>query len=203
MSNIYFTSDNHFGHAKVIEYCNRPFKSVDEMNEALIKNWNKVVKPDDFVFVVGDFMMYMKKPELKILLARLNGKKTLVKGNHDSFSETEWLSIGFSSVCRSMTFKIANEIVNISHYPYKKPWYNEMFYKYAYKLFPKSFYRPRVFADQLKDDGRFLLHGHTHSDKITNGRMIHVGVDAHNFRPIPLQKIADIITSIKREENGN
>lgn len=55
MSKVYFIADLHFGHANIIEYCNRPFQSVEEMNEFMIQQWNKKVKKDDKVFVLGDF----------------------------------------------------------------------------------------------------------------------------------------------------
>ncbi len=55
MSNIWFTSDTHFGHANIIRFCDRPFKDIQEMNERLIANWNAVVRPGDSVYHMGDF----------------------------------------------------------------------------------------------------------------------------------------------------
>ena len=52
--NTFFTSDTHFGHNNIIEYCKRPYTSVEEMDAALEKNWNEVVKPDDLVYHLGD-----------------------------------------------------------------------------------------------------------------------------------------------------
>ena len=52
---IRFTSDTHFGHNNIIKFCKRPWKTTEEMNEALIERWNSVVKPDDIVFHLGDF----------------------------------------------------------------------------------------------------------------------------------------------------
>src|SRR5271166_5248346 len=78
---IWFTSDHHFGHKNIITYCNRPFDSVDEMNEALVVAWNNLVKLDDTVYYVGDFSL---KPALMEQFApRLHGKKILIAGNHD------------------------------------------------------------------------------------------------------------------------
>ena len=195
-SRIFFTSDLHFGHLNVINYCNRPFKSVQEMDETLIKNWNKVVSPVDKVYVLGDFFMYHKKDTLRNILAQLNGTKILIKGNHD-MSDREMESIGFSAVFRNAVMVIAGEQVNLSHYPYKKPKHKELYWTYLHKLFPKRFYKPRVFSDQLRDDGKFLLHGHTHSKNKVFKKQIHVGVDAWDFKPIPLGTIADMIGKIK------
>ena len=52
---VFFTSDTHFNHANIIKFCERPFGSIEEMNEALIANWNRVVGKDDIVFHLGDF----------------------------------------------------------------------------------------------------------------------------------------------------
>ena len=54
---IYFTADLHFYHENVISHASRPFSSVEEMNEALIRNWNKIVKPTDEIYILGDFTM--------------------------------------------------------------------------------------------------------------------------------------------------
>lgn len=81
----WFTSDTHFGHANIIEYCNRPFKDVDDMENKIVKNWNKVVKPEDVVFHLGDFIFRGKPSEIK---KKLNGKIILIKGNHDSHNDS-------------------------------------------------------------------------------------------------------------------
>ena len=54
-SNVYFTSDTHFQHGNIIKFCNRPYSNVEEMNNAIIENWNSVVGPNDIVFHLGDF----------------------------------------------------------------------------------------------------------------------------------------------------
>lgn len=79
MKNIWFTSDTHAGHANIIRYCNRPFASVEEMDAALIERWNSVVKPDDYVYHLGDVYFGSGHEILK----NLNGRKRLVLGNHD------------------------------------------------------------------------------------------------------------------------
>ena len=72
-----------------------------------------------------------------------------------------------------------------------------MFFSIMHKLIPRKFYKPRKFVFQKEDDGNFLIHGHTHSKRRVNGRQIHVGVDAWGYEPVPVGKIAEIITQIK------
>ena len=80
--NTFFTADTHFGHKNIIKYCNRPFASLDEMNETLIENWNKVVSLEDTVYILGDFA-YCSKTSVEDFLKRLNGEKHLISGNHE------------------------------------------------------------------------------------------------------------------------
>ena len=85
--NIFFISDTHFGHANMITFLNydgtrmRPFDSVEECDELMIENWNKVVKPTDRIYHLGD-VVYKCKNRDEIMQA-LNGHKILIKGNHD------------------------------------------------------------------------------------------------------------------------
>ena len=88
----WLTSDTHYGHANIIKYCNRPFKDVEEMNEAQIKNHNARVKPDDVVYFLGDFCFRNslggKAGEGAVdkyltYLNRLNGRYVFIRGNHD------------------------------------------------------------------------------------------------------------------------
>ncbi|MEH2560805.1 metallophosphoesterase [Bradyrhizobium sp. AZCC 2289] len=77
--NIWFTSDHHFGHKRIIELAQRPFTSVEEMDEMMIWYWNDRVKPGDMVYHVGDFAFADHDPYLD----RLNGVKRLILGNRD------------------------------------------------------------------------------------------------------------------------
>lgn len=84
LKNTWLTSDTHFFHENILKYCNRPFGSVEEMNEALVKNWNSVVKPDDHVYHLGDFCFgNVEKWNWCLEPGRLNGHIHLILGNHD------------------------------------------------------------------------------------------------------------------------
>lgn len=94
MSNIFLTSDTHFGHVGVTKFLApngvdklRPWDTIEEMDEALIENWNKVVRPQDKVYHLGDVVINRRALPT---LARLNGTKILIKGNHDVFRLEEY-----------------------------------------------------------------------------------------------------------------
>lgn len=80
----YYTSDIHFGHNKIINFEKRPFKSVEEMDNTIINNWNNKIKPTDEVYILGDFTFY-KGEKTNEILRQLNGSKYLIIGNHDCY----------------------------------------------------------------------------------------------------------------------
>ena len=80
---VFFTRDLHFGHANAIKFDNRPFTSVEEMDEELIRRWNNKVASGDLVYVLGDIIWKPQTEEAVEILKRLNGQKILIKGNHD------------------------------------------------------------------------------------------------------------------------
>ena len=82
---IFFTSDLHFGHENVIRFDNRPFDTVEEMDEEMIKRWNTKVGKGDIVYVLGDFIWKAATNEAVSIIRRLNGQIILIKGNHDRF----------------------------------------------------------------------------------------------------------------------
>jgi calcineurin-like phosphoesterase family protein len=79
---IWFTSDTHFNHFRIIEYTNRPFSSAEEMTETLIRNWNACVKPDDTIYHLGD-VGFGQVNHVVNVMRRLAGHKFLIIGNHD------------------------------------------------------------------------------------------------------------------------
>lgn len=104
MPQAFFAADTHFGHRGVCKFLKddgsklRPWDTIEEMDEALVENWNKVVKPDDKVYVAGDVVINRRALPI---LARLNGKKHLCKGNHDVFRIGEYLEYFYEvSACR-------------------------------------------------------------------------------------------------------
>ena len=169
---IYFTSDLHFYHDKIIRHCNRPFKDAQEMNEKIIKNWNSVVSPDDEVYILGD--VTMKGPEQAFeIMCRLSGVKYLIKGNHDYFVDNEgWEP--YSWVFRWV--KDYHELI----------WNNQKFVLFHYPLVE--------WADYFK--GAIHLHGHQHNKAAYNLqqqqagiRRYDAGVDANCFKPVSIEQV--------------
>lgn len=88
-------SDTHFGHQNILKFTRadgsalRPFASIEEHDETLIANWNAVVKPHHVVYHLGDVVINRKA--LDRCMSRLNGKKRLIRGNHDIFKTKEYM----------------------------------------------------------------------------------------------------------------
>lgn len=118
MSNIYVISDLHLNHTNIIKYCNRPYATVEEMNEALINNWNSVVKEDDYVYCLGDFCLGGVEI-VKDLCSKLNGHKILVKGNHDHCTNKVYKEAGFEQVAQEnliVRFDHLDKTIHFSHH---------------------------------------------------------------------------------------
>lgn len=96
----YFISDLHFGHKNIIEYEKRPFRSIEHMNDELVKRWNKVVTNEDTVFCLGD-VSFCGAELTRNYVSALNGKKILIMGNHDRIRRPAWwIEKGFQEVYR-------------------------------------------------------------------------------------------------------
>ena len=115
MSKRWIIADPHFGHKSIIEYENRPFNSVEEMDKVMLTNWNKTIDKNDKVFLLGDFA-FANSEETKQYINSLNGYKILVLGNHDlGHSVAWWLKAGFNEV--SAYPIIVDEWYMFSHEP--------------------------------------------------------------------------------------
>ena len=126
--NVWFTSDTHFGHRRIIQYCNRPWSSgkdangetivTDEdvlaMDNELVKRWNSVVGKNDIVWHLGDFALGGKETAERVF-PQLNGKINLVMGNHDHWKINWYYNLGFHRVYDRKI--IINDFVVLSHAP--------------------------------------------------------------------------------------
>ena len=181
--NIWFTSDTHFGHRNIIDFCKRPWQSTEEMDESLIANWNSVVSADDIVFHLGDFAFAPNWRWIE-LYGRLNGKIYLILGNHDI---TRWpgnsiMNI-FDRVENQMKLKIDDKYkVYLNHFPF-------LCYDGTYRN---------------PEDCTIQLHGHVHQHLGCIGKdtarleyrfpyQYDVGVDNNNYRPVSWKEVLEYL----------
>lgn len=200
---MFFTADLHFGHARIIELCSRPFASTDEMDEALIANWNAVVTdPDDLVWVLGDYTLGNRQRALGYL-EQLNGRKNLVIGNHDAcdlMSTDGWKKVaeyqaaGFGAVLPWARIKlppraegVAGRKVLLSHFPYDGD----------------SHGADRHTQARLRDLGDVVVHGHVHDEfrvrrsAVGGGVQVNVGVDRWGYAPVPASTLSQLIEDVE------
>lgn len=179
-----FTSDTHYGHAAVLGFCSRPFADVDAMNEALIANYNAVVPEGAVVVWAGDAFLRTSVEDAAAILARLNGMKLLVRGNHDgTFSKCT--RMGFSIVTDELQLRMGGRQVRVSHFPYAGSPYHDGTPDHRFLS-----RRPE------RRKGEALLHGHTHRPERQRDNMIHVGVDAWDYRPALWDEVEALVASI-------
>jgi len=115
MGKNFYISDTHFSHEIIIKFDGRPFENAEEMNEILVSNWNSVVEKDDVVYLLGDFMWRFRDEDF-YFAKRLNGRKRLIKGNHDRTHNKNFKRL-FEDISYYDKIKDGNETVILSHYP--------------------------------------------------------------------------------------
>jgi calcineurin-like phosphoesterase family protein len=156
---IWFTSDHHFGHERIIELAKRPFASVEGMDEHMIARWNDRVKPGDTVYHVGDFAFTDHDPYLR----RLNGQKFLVPGNHDHSNRVK-KAAGWVKAEKIMDVTLPDgTMVILCHY--------------AMRVWSRSHY------------GAIHLYGHSHGNLPGDSQSCDVGVDCWGFAPVSIDEI--------------
>lgn len=183
--NVWLTSDTHFHHQNIIEYCDRPFPDLEAMHHDIVYDWNAVVNPEDHVYHLGDFSLG-NKDEIREMERKLAGKKMLVLGNHDYESKEFYESIFELGVCRYHEFNAGayfeehNDVqLCLSHYP--------------------------MLSWNKKYHGSVQVHGHTHdsggversspdgerSINYNEPRRFDVGVDGNTWLPVSLLQLIE------------
>ena len=178
---LYFTSDLHLGHANAIKHSNRPFETLEEMDETLIQNINNTVRVNDTLWILGDFTHRVKKPQAIEYRKKINCRYVyLITGNHDKNFTTE------DGVFRAV--KSYDEI-KTDYGPF-------ILFHYPIEHWNKEHY------------GSIHLHGHIHADqsynitnrdmaisyptgKVFSNRKYDVGVDANDYKPVSIEEIAE------------
>lgn len=180
-SKVWFTSDTHFGHERVIRFCNRPWDTIEEMNRGLIENWNSCVQPDDTVFHLGDFC-WGGSSEWTSILSQLNGHIHLILGNHDIKNIRQGYMKYFESVSFQSQILVEDQSIYLNHYPFL------------------------TYGGIYRDQPVWQLFGHIHSKQGKSGKdtmrakhlletQYDVGVDNNNYKPVNFNQVKEIITS--------
>ena len=176
---IYFTADMHFGHRAIISMQNRPFGSVEEMDRVLLQNYNSVVRKEDTVYILGDICHHMSIEEADSLIKKLNGKKYLIKGNHDKNYDPRL----FTDIQDFLKISVDGNHFSLMHYPMLS--------------WPK------------KGSGGYQLHGHIHArmdyneaNRSEGQRRYDVGVDANNFFPVSSKQIVEFFEECRERDDS-
>lgn len=169
---IFYTADLHLSHEAIIRYCNRPFETVEEMNETIVRNWNAVVRKPDDVYIIGDVLFKLKESS-PLYLDRLNGIKHLIRGNHDVQNlKKERFAEQFASIDDYLVIRDQQRKVVLFHYP--------------------------IVEWEGYFDGAYHMYGHIHnSDNKANQIMkdipnaFNAGLDLNDFTPQPLSQLIE------------
>lgn len=166
----FVVSDHHFNHENIIEYCNRPFDSVDEMNQHMIERWNSVVSEDDVIIHIGDVAFTGGGSDSPSeILENLNGQKMVIAGNHD-------------------------ESINPDEFPY--PVVESTVIQYhGYRFW--CTHRPEDVPDEWTE---WLIHGHVHNDQPFieyQNNKINVSVERTKYTPLPLSQLVKGLKSMR------
>ena len=201
----FYTADHHFGHANILKYedatrrkiSGERFHSVNEMDAFLIEQWNAAVSPTDTVYHLGD--LSFNYPLIEAILPRLNGKITLIVGNHDPMfkqmsgtpeqranARYRALEVGFADLFMEHVITIPGiGLTRLSHFPYTPPPDVPTHGQRYLHL------RPTPSGEAV------LLHGHVHSQwlyKQDSGKppMINMGVEIWGMRPVAEETLVNI-----------
>jgi calcineurin-like phosphoesterase family protein len=170
---VFFTSDTHFGHKNVLKFeredgspLREEFANIEEMNEELIKRHNAIVGVNDRVYHLGDVVFGKKNMPL---LSRLNGKLTLIAGNHDHYDRGLASYVHyFDEILASKNITVGNNDRGImTHIP--------------------------VHESQLDTRFTFNLHGHLHDIELDDSRYLNMGVECWNYEPVNLTVVKETL----------
>lgn len=169
MAEKWFISDTHFFHANIIQYCGRPFKDAQFMNEYMIDGWNSTVMPQDKIYHLGDVACGFGGDDKKLgqLLSRLTGHKRLIHGNHDNV--------------KSVSIQ--------KHFEKIELWYGRKEWGFTCSHIPLPLNHLR--------DGSFNVHGHIHNNIEDDPHYINVCVEHTSYLPIHIDEILKRIKAVK------
>ncbi|MDQ0474562.1 hypothetical protein [Labrys wisconsinensis] len=162
---IFFTSDTHFQHARIIPFSRRPFASADEMDDVLVRNWRERITDDDVVYHLGD-VTWKWNARIRAMLDGLPGVKHLIVGNHDHSNTrgaAAWASVQSYAELAVDVPEGGRRLIVLCHYPFA------------------------VWRDS--HHGSINLHGHVHGRFQPTAQQMDVGVDCTDYAPITLPEV--------------
>lgn len=175
MPNVWVLSDHHFSHKNIIKFENRPFETVDQMNEFMIQAHNDIVDPDDTVYFLGDVSFNQKLAANQV--NSLNGKKVLITGNHDDLRNTAFVN-AFNEVHSYLKRKMFGHEVVMFHYPIAE--WDKMHF------------------------GSIHLHGHVHGkDMGIDGRIYDVWAGGNNYAPYNMEELLSKVAEKEVRAHGH
>jgi calcineurin-like phosphoesterase family protein len=176
---IWFTADTHFGHANIIKYCSRPFHSAEEMNQTLIQNINDCVHSSDTLFHLGDWSFGHEKitQSAEKYIKQIHCKNIIIiHGNHDPHYANGLPRKEFAQLFAGcyQNFRLQCDM--------GPGILGEIFmFHYACRVWDKSHH------------GSIHLFGHSHGTLSPWPNAFDVGVDKHNYKPVSLPQVADLV----------
>ena len=184
---IYFTSDHHFSHANIIKYTNRPFSNPDQMDEVMIARWNETVKPKDIVYHLGDFTLGNQALAMWLFRRLYGNIKVLRYGWHHDRRWIKRIKIGTTWSSMTGTVTVLPPMVVLESKKYSKT---------EHPLAIVLCHYPLAIWDR-RHYGAIHLHGHSHGRHNGIGRIMDVGVDSNDFRPVSLEKVMEKLLPIR------
>lgn len=164
----YFSSDWHLGHENVIKFDNRPFSSVQEMNETIIRNVMSQLKPKDNLYYLGDFALcrdFRKAEGWMDTLASSGANLFFIKGNHDKNDTIKLYGRYGEYLGEQRKVEVEGQEIVLNHY--------------AMKVWDKSHY------------GTWHLYGHSHHSlpDDPNSRSLDCGINGWDYRLTTMEQI--------------
>ena len=172
---IFFTADLHLGHSNIIKYCNRPFASVEEMDQTIIDRWNARVRPNDVLYCLGDWCLWRGSKPIDVIAAEYRervhcGRIVMLWGNHDKKGrKNEKFQKLFDGIYDLLELELCGQLIVLCHY--------------AMRVWNRSHH------------GSFHLYGHSHGSlpDDPSSRSLDCGVDCFDFYPVSFDEVVQIM----------
>ena len=172
---VYFTADLHLHHFKILQYCHRPFKNVEEMDAKITRNFLEIIKPTDTLYILGDLSFERKIGKMFLSLFKKEQIR-FIMGNHDEAFPKEFMRDYCKSCTEIKDIKVEGQKITLCHYP--------------------------MISWRGSCHNTWSAHGHNHSNIVNEkfkGKRMNVCVDLHDFKPVSFEQMKEYMKG--RENN--